>query len=173
MRLKSDAFIPLMLTLALASLSTLAGYGRCLTGACAIIPMPKALAAAAVPQQGPGRGQVSAPRDPELEKQSVKSLEAAWFYFKKRLDKSDQQATLKRLEQIEGRLQEILDTYPAFSRLDEVYFLMGEVNQRRGDKEKAIEYYSKISKEFADSRFTKEAKKRLDELTGSRTNNKG
>lgn len=170
MKLKAGMAVPLALTFAMAGVSTLLGSGRCLNGACALIPVPKAMAAT---QQGPGRGQAVDPRDPELERQSIKSLEAAWFYFKKRLDKSDQQATMKRLAQIEGRLQEILDTYPAFSRVDEVYFLMGEVNQRRGDRDKAAEYYNKILKEFADSKFTKDARKHLDELNAGKANNKG
>lgn len=170
MKLKAGMAVPLALTFAMAGVSTLVGSGRCLDGACAVIPAPPAMATM---QQGPGRGQVADPRDPELERQSIKSLEAAWFYFKKRLDKSDPQATLKRLAQIEGRLQEILDIYPAFSRLDEVYFLMGEVNQRRGDKDKAAEYYTKVLKEFAASKFTKDAKKRLDELNAGKANDKG
>lgn len=169
MKLKSDVVVPVALTFAMAGVSAFVGSGGCIAGSCMVIPMPAALNAT---QQGPGRGQATPLRDAELEAQYTKSLEAAWYYFKRRLDKSNKDATLKRLEQIEGRLQEILDIYPAFSKIDEVYFLMGEVNQRRGDNDKAVEYYNKILNEFSDSRFTKDARKRLDELNAGKDNRK-
>ncbi|MFN0123518.1 MAG: tetratricopeptide repeat protein [Blastocatellia bacterium] len=169
MKLNSHFLAPIVICLAMAGVSSIAGSGRCLTGQCRTIPMP-GVALAGVPslsalvQQGPGRGKVTPGLDPELELQYTKSLEAAWFYYKKRLGGVDQETFNKRLANIEERLQEILDVYPAFTRLSEVYFLMGEVNRRKNDRIKAIDYYSRVVKEYVDSPFAKDAKKRLEEL---------
>jgi outer membrane protein assembly factor BamD len=169
---RSNLIPPLLFVFALASISTLLGFGRCLTGACAVIPMPKAWAAGVAPQQGPGRGQVTTPRDPDLEVQFRKSLETAWYYFKKKPDKSDP-GSLERLNKaVESRLTEILDTYPEFTKIDEVYFLLGEVYYRGRQPEKAIEYLGKVVKDYPDSRFSKDAKKHLDELNAGQANKK-
>src|SRR5215211_7577491 len=61
--------------------------------------------------QGPGRGPITAPRDPEAEKQAYKSLDAARFYFYKRKpDKKDKAAIERSNKSILDRLQEIIDT---------------------------------------------------------------
>jgi hypothetical protein len=157
MKPQSNFAIPLLFVLALAAASALASADRCRGGVC----LPGPLSA----QQGVSRGPASAARDPELEKQSLHNLEVARFYFKRKPDKSDKQASLERLNKaVESRLVEILDTYPNFSRIDEVYFLLGEVYHRGGQTEKAIEYLSKVVKELSDSPFYQDAKKRLEEL---------
>src|SRR5438552_971044 len=110
-----------LFTIALAGASALAGAhtDRCVGGLCAAMPFF---------QQGVGRGPIATPRDPELEKQSLHSLEVARFYFKRKPDKSDKKNSLERLNKgIEDRLQEIIDTNPQFSKMDEVYFLLGEI----------------------------------------------
>lgn len=115
-------------------------------------------------QQGPSRGSVAAPRDPEQEKQSYKSLDAAKFYFYKRKpEKGDKDGVARLNKAVIDRLQEIIDLNPNFGRIDEVYFLMGEVHHRGGDTEQAVEYWTKAAKEGADEKIKAEAQKRLDE----------
>ncbi len=119
--------------------------------------------ATALAQQGPGRGPISLPRDPELEKQSYHNLEVAKYYFyKRKADKKDKAGWERLNKAVESRLTEIMDTNPTFARMDEVYFLLGEVYERGGDSEKAAEYWNKVVKEFPDSEIKAEAQKRLD-----------
>lgn len=116
-------------------------------------------------QQGPSRGSIAAPRDPEQEKQSYKSLDAAKFYFYKRKPvKGDKDSVARLNKAVLDRLQEILDLNPGFGRVDEVYFLMGEVHQRGGDTEKAVEFWTKATKEGSDEKIKADAQKRLDEV---------
>jgi len=125
-------------------------------------------------QQGPGRGPVAVPRDPELEKQSYKSLDAAKFYFYKRKpDKKDKEALARSNKSVLDRLQEIIDLNPHFARIDEVYFLLGEVYNRGGDTDKAIEYWTKAIKETSDDKIKSEAQKHLDEAQTNTKSKKG
>lgn len=114
-------------------------------------------------QSGVARGSISAPRDPELEKQSAHNLEVAKYYFYKRkpADKNDQDGWARLNKAVIDRLQEILDTNPNFARLDSVYFLLGEAYQRNHEPDKAKESWSKIVKDFPDSEHVSEAKKRV------------
>ncbi len=115
-------------------------------------------------QQGPGRGPITAPRDPELEKQSKHNLEVAKYYFYKRKPDKNDKGGMDRLNKaVEGRLQEILDLNPQFARRDDVYFMLGEVNKRMGNDEKAVEYWTKAVSETSDEKIKTEAQKRLDE----------
>jgi outer membrane protein assembly factor BamD (BamD/ComL family) len=149
---------PLFLAFALAGASLWADTDRCRSGVCLKIRRASA-------QQGVGRGPVSAPRDPELEKTSLHNLEVARYYFKRKPDKADKQNSLERLNKaVESRLLEILDTQPDFSKVDEVYYLLGEVYYRWEQPEKAAEFLGKVVKEFPDSEFFQGAKKRLEEL---------
>ena len=125
-------------------------------------------------QQGPTRGPITVPRDPELERQSFKSLDAAKFYFYKRKpDKKDKDAATRSNKAVIDRLQEIVDTNPNFARIDEVYFLLGEVNKRGGDTEKAVEFWTKASKETSDEKIKAEAQKRLSEEQANTKSKKG
>jgi hypothetical protein len=115
-------------------------------------------------QQGPSRGPITPSRDAELEKQSYHSLEVAKFYFYKRKpDKKDKAASDRANKSILDRLQEIIDTNPNFARMDDVDFMMGEVYQRIGDMNKAVDCWTKAVKETADEKIKSEAQKRLDE----------
>jgi len=121
-------------------------------------------AASHIFQQGPGRGPITASRDPELEKQSIRSLEAAKFYFYKRKpDKNDKDGWARINKAVEGRLQEIVDTNPYFGRINEVFFMLGEVYKRMGDLDKAVENWTKAVNETSDEKFKSEIQKRLDE----------
>ncbi len=116
-------------------------------------------------QQGVARGPISVPRDPELERQSTHSLEVARYYFYKRKPaKGDKEGLVRSNKAIEGRLQEIIDLNPNFAKLDEVYFLLGEVYLRWDNFEESVKHFNRVLKEFPDSQFTAESRKRLSEM---------
>jgi outer membrane protein assembly factor BamD (BamD/ComL family) len=104
--------------------------------------------------QGPARGRIEPPRDETMEVTAKHNLDIARWYLTKR----------KAYEGARDRLQEIIDTYPDFSRIDEVVFLMGEAHLKLGKNEKATEFYDKLLKSYPDSEFVKKARARLDEL---------
>jgi len=115
--------------------------------------------------QGPGRGPISAPRDLELEKQSYRNLEVAKFYYAKRKPEKNDKAGWERINKaVESRLMEIVDTNPTFARMDEVFFMLGEVYHRGGDLEAAREQWSRIVKDYPDSEFKAKAQKHLDQV---------
>lgn len=109
--------------------------------------------------QGPGLtgGPKRSSSDPELEKQMDLNLKVARFYYQKR----------KAVKAAKGRLLEILDNDPDFSKIDEVYYLLGEIAIRERKPDDAKKYYQKIVDEFVDSQFKKEAERRLEELSRS------
>lgn len=118
--------------------------------------------------QGPGRGPITAPRDPELEKQSQRNLEVAKFYFYKRKPEKKDLAAWERLNKaVESRLMEIVDTHPDFGRMDEVYFMLGEVYQRAGDLPAARENWARVAQNYPESQFLARARKRMDETASS------
>jgi len=113
-----------------------------------------AISAAIVAAQGPTRGPVEPPRDPTMEITAKHNLEIARWYITKR----------KAYEGAGDRLQEIMDTYPEFSRMDEVVFWMGELSLKLKKNDKAGEFYNKLLKTYPSSQFAKKASERLDEL---------
>jgi tetratricopeptide (TPR) repeat protein len=142
----------LALTLAIAGLGALVESNRV------------SLAAPRAFQQGPGRGPITEARDPDIEKQSVRSLEAAKFYFYKRKpDKNDKDGWERINKAVESRLQEIIDINSKFARIGEVYFMLGEVYKRMGDLDKAVDNWTKASQETSDAKLKSEIQKRLDE----------
>lgn len=146
------------LVLAGAGTLALASAPRFLNGICVKLTLNAV-------QQGPARGAITPKRDPEQEKQSLKSLEAARFYLLKRKPPKGDKAALERNNKaIESRLLEIIDLDPTFSKMDEVYFLLGEVYARNEQLDDAIKYLSLVVKEYPDSASFKDAKKHLDEL---------
>ena len=106
--------------------------------------------------QGAARGKVDPPRDPIMETTANHSLDVARWYLTKR----------KAYEGARDRLQEIVDTYPEFSRMDEVVFLLGEASLKLNKPEKATEYYERVVKNYEGSEFVKKARERLKELKG-------
>lgn len=104
--------------------------------------------------QGPARGPIEAPRDPVLEINAKHNLNVARYYLTKR----------KAYEGARDRLQEIVDTHPTFSRMDEVIYLLGEANLKLNNPETAAEHYDRLLKDFPDSEFVKKAKEKLDKL---------
>ena len=112
------------------------------------------LVAPALAAQGPARGRIEEPRDPILETQAKHNLQVGRWYLTKQ----------KAYEGARDRFQEIIDTYPEFSRMDEVLFLMGETHEGLKKPEKAVEYYEKLLKDFPESEFAKKTKERLEKL---------
>jgi hypothetical protein len=120
-------------------------------------------------QQGPGRGPITLPRDPELEKQAEHNLEVAKYYFYKRKpDKKTKDGWERLNKSIESRLLEIIDTNPSFGRMDDVYFMLGELYKRTGEIDKAVDNWTRAVKETSDGKIKSEAQKRLDEAKGQK-----
>ncbi len=103
--------------------------------------------------QGPGKP-IEAPRDAAMEVAAKHNLDVARWNVTKR----------KAYEGARDRLQEIIDTYPEFSRMDEVVFLMGEIHLKLEKTKTAVDYYNKLLKDYPASDFAKKARARLDEL---------
>ena len=108
--------------------------------------------------QGPTRGPVEPTRDQVMELNAKHNLDVAKWYLTKR----------KAYEGARNRLQEIFDTYPEFSRMDEVLFYLGEANLKLNKKDKAIDFYTKLLKQFPNSEHSKKSRERLDELQGTK-----
>jgi tetratricopeptide (TPR) repeat protein len=120
-------------------------------------------------QQGPGRGPIAIPRDPELEKQAEHNLEVAKYYFYKRKpEKKDKEGWARLNKSIESRLLEIIDTNPSFAQMDDVYFMLGELYKRTGEMDKAIDNWTKALKDTSDEKLKSDAQKRLAEAKGQK-----
>jgi hypothetical protein len=109
-------------------------------------------------------------RDPDLEKDSMKSLEAVRLYFRLR------KAYVAALD----RCEEIIAGNPTFSRIDEVFYYAGAsslyLSENKGKQaprltaEKyrtdARDYLSRVVNDFPESDFRKLAEKELARLGG-------
>jgi len=109
--------------------------------------------------QGPSKP-MAPPRDSAMEVAAKHNLDVARWYLVKR----------KAYEGARDRLQEIIDTYPEFSRIDEVMFLMAEAQFKLKKADKASEYYNKLLKEYPESEFAKKARERRDEIKATPEN---
>ena len=124
-------------------------------------------------QGGVGRGpDASTVRDPDLEKDSMKSLEAVRLYFRLR------KAYVAALD----RSEEIIAGNPTFSRIDEVLYYAGAsslyLSENKGKQapkkevsaEKyradAQDYLSRVVNDYPDSEFRKLAEKELSRIGG-------
>jgi outer membrane protein assembly factor BamD len=63
-----------------------------------------------------------------------------------------------------GRLTEILTNYPNFSKMDRVYFYLGDSYFRSRLVEVSFPYFTKLISDFPQSKFAKKAKARLEEI---------
>jgi TolA-binding protein len=107
-----------------------------------------------VSAQGPAKGKIDPERDPTLEISAKHNLQVArWSITKRKAYKGGL-----------DRLQEIVDTYPTFSRIDEVYYWMGEAHFRLNEFDKAAELYGKLVKEFPESEFFKKSNEQLEKI---------
>ncbi len=104
--------------------------------------------------QGAVKGRIESSRDAALEIEAKHNLEVARYYVTRR----------KAYAGAIDRLEEIIDSHPGFSRMDEVLFLMGEAHSKLNKPEKAEDYYNKLLKDYPESEFVKKAKEQLEKL---------
>ncbi|MCS6884398.1 MAG: outer membrane protein assembly factor BamD [Acidobacteriota bacterium] len=88
------------------------------------------------------------PKNPELEREAKHNLEVARFYFKKKAYKG-----------VTDRLFEIVYTYPEYSKIDEVLWLLAVSLDKLGKKDDAINFAKKLVDEFPESQYAKQTKK--------------
>jgi TolA-binding protein len=113
-----------------------------------------AIISLSVSAQGPVKGKLAPERDPTMEISAKHNLDVArWSIAKRKAYKGGL-----------DRLQEILDTYPTFSRIDEVIYWMGEANFRLNEFEKAGELFNKLIKDYPESEFVKKSKEQLEKI---------
>lgn len=104
-------------------------------------------------QGGLQQQQLDLPRDPALEKEAKHNLDVAKFYLKRKAYKA-----------VSDRLLEIFYTYPKFSHLDEVLSLLADCYIKLDDKTEGAKFYQQIVRDFPDSEYAKDAKKKLESL---------
>jgi len=63
-----------------------------------------------------------------------------------------------------SRLTEIMTTYPEYSRLDEVYFYLGESHFLMNLLDQAVPYFTKVVTDYPSKGLAKEATKRLSQI---------
>ena len=118
--------------------------------ALALLVLFGAGSAAAAVQRGP----ITSPPDPELEAMARHNLEVAEYYFSKK----------KAYAGAKDRLLEIVGVYPEYTRIDRVYFLLGEALVKTNQGAQAREYFERLLAERPDSEYTKPARERLVDL---------
>jgi hypothetical protein len=128
------------------------------TGLIPVTPeLPGAVtSASALPAQGPTRGRIEPVRDEALEVQARHNLTVAKWYLEKR----------KAYTGARDRLQEIIDTYPEFSKMDEVLYVISEIDYKLDKVDEATDHLSKLLKDFPESSFAKRAQSLLDAIKG-------
>jgi outer membrane protein assembly factor BamD len=62
-----------------------------------------------------------------------------------------------------SRLTEILTNFPNFSKMDKVYYYLGDSYYKANQVEQSIPYFTKLITDFPQSKFAKKAKARLEE----------
>jgi outer membrane protein assembly factor BamD len=63
-----------------------------------------------------------------------------------------------------SRLTEIMTTYPDYTRLDEIYFYLGESHFRLNLLDQSAPYFTKVLTDYPDKKLAKTAAKRLTEI---------
>jgi outer membrane protein assembly factor BamD len=63
-----------------------------------------------------------------------------------------------------SRLTEIMTTYPEFTRLDDVYFYLGESHFNMNALDQAVPYFTKVVTDYPSGKLAKKASKRLSEI---------
>jgi outer membrane protein assembly factor BamD (BamD/ComL family) len=110
------------------------------------------LAAPAFAQRAP----VTAPIDVEAERASAHNLDVGKQYFKK-----------KAWVGARGRLEEIVATHTTFTKIDEVYYMLGVVYARTDEPDDARDMFQKLLDERPDSPYAKRAREELEKLPAS------
>ncbi len=62
------------------------------------------------------------------------------------------------------RLKEIMTDYPNFSKMDKVYFYLGDSYYRAKNFEESLPYFTKLISDFPKSKLAKKAQKKLKEI---------
>ncbi|HQR36760.1 MAG TPA: outer membrane protein assembly factor BamD [Blastocatellia bacterium] len=91
--------------------------------------------------------------DPELEAFSKHNLEVARLYFKKKAWKG-----------VANRLEEVAATYPEFTKIDEVYYLLGVSYIKLEKIDDARDILKKLIDVRPDSDYAKKARTELADL---------
>jgi hypothetical protein len=104
-------------------------------------------------QGGLQQQQLDLPRDPALEKEAKHNLDVAKFYLKRKAYKA-----------VTDRLLEIVYTYPKFSHLDEVLSILADCFVKIDNKTEGAKFYQQLVRDFPDSDYAKDAKKKLESL---------
>lgn len=99
------------------------------------------------------RQPIAHPIDPDLEKFAGHNLDVARQYFKR-----------KAYPGVVDRLEEVLGEYPEFTKIDEVYFLLGSSYVKLGKQDLARKTFHQLVTERPDSDFAKRAKDELAKL---------
>jgi outer membrane protein assembly factor BamD len=63
-----------------------------------------------------------------------------------------------------SRLTDVMTTYPNYSRMDEVYYYLGESHFRMRAFDQAVPYFTKVVSDYPKSRYVKKATSRLKEI---------
>ncbi|MEW6131484.1 MAG: outer membrane protein assembly factor BamD [Acidobacteriota bacterium] len=108
--------------------------------------------------QGPVKGRVEPNRDPALEIEAKHNLDVAKYYITRR------KAYAGGIE----RLEEIINTHPEFSRMDEVLFYLGEAHFKLNKFEKAEDFYNKLLRDYPESEYVKKTKEQVEKLKSTK-----
>lgn len=68
------------------------------------------------------------------------------------------------LKAAESRLKEIITKFPNYSKMDAVYFYLADTYYRWNRLDESIPYFTKLISDFPESKFSKKAQKRLEEI---------
>jgi tetratricopeptide (TPR) repeat protein len=66
-----------------------------------------------------------------------------------------------------GRFKPLLESDPGYTRKDSVYFNLADALEKSEKKAEALPYYERLIKEFEQSQYLVEAKRRIALLKGS------
>jgi outer membrane protein assembly factor BamD len=63
-----------------------------------------------------------------------------------------------------SRLKDILTNYPSYSKLDEVFFLLGDSYYKANQEEESIPYFTKLISDYPQSKYAEKAQERMEEI---------
>ena len=118
----------------------------------ALLVLVAALVFAATPVAAQ-RTSIANPVDPEMEKFATHNLDVGRQYVKR-----------KAYPGAADRLEEVVAQYPEFTKIDEVYYLLGFCYAKVGKNDLARKTYQALVDERPDSEYVKRAKDELARL---------
>ncbi len=63
-----------------------------------------------------------------------------------------------------SRLKEILTEFPSYTKMDKVYYHLGDSYYRWGQEEESVPYFTKLISDFPESEYAGKAKKKMEEI---------